>query len=68
MRGIRIELEALEQAIVELPAVKHCEAGSRALRSEGLPKTMSSFRRLVFWTTASIWCCWLQGRSFRRRS
>ena len=41
VRGIRIELEALEQAIVELPAVKHCEAGSRALRSEGLPKTMS---------------------------
>jgi len=26
VRGIRIELEALEQAIVELPAVKHCEA------------------------------------------
>ena len=41
VRGVRIELEALEQAIVELPAVKHCEAGSRALRSEGLPKTMS---------------------------
>ena len=28
VRGIRIELEALEQAIVELPTVKHCEAGS----------------------------------------
>ena len=27
VRGIRIELEALEQAIVELPTVKHCEAG-----------------------------------------
>ncbi|CAE7826592.1 lgrD [Symbiodinium sp. CCMP2592] len=26
VRGIRIELEALEQAITELPAVKHCEA------------------------------------------
>ena len=26
VRGLRIELEALEQAIMELPTVKHCEA------------------------------------------
>lgn len=53
VRGIRIELEALEQAIVELPTVKHCEAVNPWLHCDAPAKMVKVM--IVLLTVNQIW-------------